>query len=220
MARPLWLEALVVAGVTVAALAAYDGYRAWRGASDEIAEGLSRREQARKFAIHDAVLTDQDGNKVRFYDDLLRDNIVAITFMYTSCSKNCSLATQNVARAREMIAERTDKPVTFLSITVDPERDGPAELKRFAEAQGLSPSWRLLTGSPEDLKELRRKLGVYDPDPTIDGDASSHSGLVVLGNEPEGRWMMVPALANAVRIRQAVERVVLPPTQWSRVRPS
>jgi len=33
----------------------------------------------------DYVLTGHDGRKVRFYEDLLRDKVVLINFMYVNC---------------------------------------------------------------------------------------------------------------------------------------
>lgn len=218
MRRSMWLEGAVLVLGTAVVLGSYDYVKAWFAAPEVASQDATRRERTRINNLANIELTDQDGKKLRFYDDLVHDQIVAITFMYTSCSKTCSLATQNVARARELIATYTDKPVRFISMTVDPERDGPAELKRFAAAQGLSPSWQLVTGAPEDLATLRRKLGVYDPDPVVDGDAASHAGVIILGNEPTGRWMKVPALVNPVRIQQAVERVMLPPEKWARGR--
>ena len=215
MQRSFWVEGLAIAGVTVAALAAYDHVSVGASEHDAIALDRSRRERVQG-NLSNFELLDQDGRTVRFFEDLVAGEIVAITFMYTSCSTNCSLATQNVARARDLMAEYTDKPVRFVSITVDPERDGPQELKRFQAEQGLDASWRLLTGAPHVVTALRTKLGVYDPDPVVDVDAASHSGLVVLGNEPAGRWMTVPALVNPVRIRQAVERIMLPPEKWSK----
>ena len=41
-----------------------------------------------------------------------------------------------------------------------------------------------------------------------------HAGIVILGNEPQGRWKAISALSKPVRIRQAIERTLLPPGQW------
>src|SRR5262249_44793320 len=65
-----------------------------------------------------------------------------------------------------------------------------------------------------DIELLRRSLGAYELDPVLDADRTQHAGVVILGNEPRGRWRAIPALANPVRIRQAIERVLLPPSRW------
>ena len=38
--------------------------------------------------------------------------------------------------------------------------------------------------------------------------------MLVLGNEATGRWTMIPSLVHPIRIRQALERVILPPELW------
>ena len=68
--------------------------------------------------------------------------------------------------------------------------------------------------SSDLIERLRRSLGVYDLNPAIDNDPSQHAGVVVLGNEPDGRWKSVPALAHPVRIRQTIERTALSPKEW------
>ena len=52
--------------------------------------------------------------------------------------------------------------VFFLSITVDPERDTPAVLKRYAEAyRSNTAGWAFLTGSPAEIREVSRDYGIY-----------------------------------------------------------
>ncbi|MGH9021585.1 MAG: hypothetical protein ACRDV9_00535 [Acidimicrobiia bacterium] len=86
-------------------------------------------------------------------------------------------------------------------------------LRAFAHAQGVGPGWLFLTASPRDVEQLRRKLGVYDLDPVVDADRTQHAGTLVLGNEPRGRWKAISALSKPVRIRQAIERTILPPAR-------
>ena len=67
------------------------------------------------------------------------------------------------------------------------------------------------------LVEVQRALGDRvgrDLDPIVDADRKQHTGLVILGNEPVARWKAISALSKSVRIRQAIERTMLPATQW------
>ena len=72
----------------------------------------------------------------------------------------------------------------MLSITVDPEHDGPAQLSGYIKAQGIdTKSWLFLTGSPVNIDrlltdfQLRRRR---DPD----GSVEHISGVFILG--PDG----------------------------------
>ncbi|PYN94872.1 MAG: SCO family protein [Candidatus Rokuibacteriota bacterium] len=159
-------------------------------------------------------LTTHEGRSVRFYDDLVKGKVVAINFMFTSCRIACPVTTPKLVEVQKLLGERSGRDVTFLSITLDPEHDTPEVLRTYARAYGAGPGWYFLTGKQNDIERLRRKLGVYDLNPVVDADRTQHAGILVLGNEPRGRWKAVATLSKPVRIRQAIERTILPPNQW------
>jgi protein SCO1 len=52
--------------------------------------------------------------------------------------------------------------IFFLSITVDPERDTPEVLTRYAQVHGASLSgWAFLTGTPDEIRAVARQYGIY-----------------------------------------------------------
>jgi protein SCO1/2 len=159
-------------------------------------------------------LTTHEGKSVRFYDDLVKGKVVAINFMFTNCRIACPVTTPKLVEVQKALGERSGRDITFLSITLDPEHDTSKVLQAYARAYGVGPGWYFLTGKQNDIEQLRRKLGVYDLNPIVDADRTQHAGILVLGNEPRGRWKAVPTLAKPVRIRQAIERTILPPNQW------
>ena len=54
------------------------------------------------------------------------------------------------------------KKIAFVSITVDPERDTPEVLKEYAQAFGANlAGWSFLTGSPEAIRDVTRRYGVF-----------------------------------------------------------
>jgi protein SCO1/2 len=159
-------------------------------------------------------LITHEGRRVRFYDDLVKGKIVAINFMYARCRGTCSPATANLAQAQKSLRERMEQEVTFLSLSLDSDHDTPDVLKAYARNHGAGPGWYFLTGKRENIELLRRKLGAYELDPVIDADITQHAGIVILGNEPKGRWKAISSLSKPVRIRQAIERTILPPSEW------
>ena len=44
---------------------------------------------------------DQNGKKLRFYDDVMKGKILLIDFMFTGCDGVCPLATENLARVHD-----------------------------------------------------------------------------------------------------------------------
>lgn len=52
--------------------------------------------------------------------------------------------------------------VAFAAITVDPERDTPEVLRRYAAAHGAAPArWAFLTGTPDEIRAVARAYGVH-----------------------------------------------------------
>src|SRR4029077_3148619 len=90
-------------------------------------------------------LITQDGKKVRFYDDLLKGKIVVIDLFYTQCLDSCPLETARLAQVQRMLGDRVGRDIYFYSISIDPWRDTPAQLKAYAEKYRIGPGWLFLT---------------------------------------------------------------------------
>jgi protein SCO1/2 len=118
-------------------------------------ERLSRIGPAPEFA-----LTDQDGKLLAL--KALRGKVLAITFIFASCADTCPLLTATLAGVQDRLGAAFGPDIHFVSITVDPERDSPVMLKRYAEAhRAKSAGWSFLTGTPAEIREVTRAYGVY-----------------------------------------------------------
>jgi protein SCO1/2 len=141
-------------------------------------------------------LRTHEGKTVRFYDDLIKGKIVLINFMYVNCDGICPGQTANLVQVQRTLGDRLGRDVFIYSITLDPKRDDPEALTQYARAYRTRPGWSFLTGDPEDIELLRRRLGFVDPDPERDKDRSNHIGVVLIGNEALSRWSACPALSD------------------------
>jgi len=160
--------------------------------------------QSRKFS--NIWLTTQHGRRVRFYDDLVKDKVVMINLMYTTCTNVCPLNTVQLTKLHHLMKRWMGRDVTLLSITIDPDVDKPATLKQYWEAFGAKPGWLFLTGKFEDVEKLRRELGVYDLDPEIDADKSQHSGVLTIGNDRTDRWLALPIMMHLRQLAMTILR--------------
>jgi protein SCO1/2 len=105
-------------------------------------------------------LTAQDGLRLSLNE--LRGKVVVITFIYTSCADACPLLTAKMAGLQDELGTAFGPQVFFISITVDPERDTPEVLTRYAQAHGANLSgWAFLTGTPEEIRAVARQYGIY-----------------------------------------------------------
>src|ERR1700730_7886781 len=107
----------------------------------------------------DFVLVNQDG--ARFDSAKLRGKIVAIDFIYTTCTDVCPLFTANFADLQRALNKEHAGNVFFISITTDPEFDSPKVLKAYAQRYGAEfNNWAFLTGTEEQLKAVWKGLDI------------------------------------------------------------
>jgi protein SCO1 len=119
--------------------------------------------QAAKYFPNLELLT-QDGDRVRFYEDVLKDRTVLINFRFTTCTAVCLPMTANLARVQKQLGDRLGRDIAMISITVDPEADTPPALKAFSEKFGAKRGWYFLTGKKENVDWVPYKLGGYMED--------------------------------------------------------
>lgn len=123
-----------------------------------------------------------EGKTVRFYDDLIRDKVVVVSFMFTSCTDMCPINTARLTQVADVLGEALGKDVFFVSISVDPENDTPEKMRAFADAFYQGPGWTFVTGSPENLKTITYQLGNREE------NRSDHINEIILGNDRTGEW--------------------------------
>lgn len=124
----------------------------------------------------------QDGETVRFYEDLIKGKLVVISFIFTSCTDFCPINTARMTQVADALGEALGRDVFFVSISVDPENDTPEKMKTFAEAFYDEPGWTFITGTPENLRTIGYQLGNRDP------VRSNHINEIILGNDRTGEW--------------------------------
>lgn len=155
--------------------------------------------------------TDQDGRARELSD--LAGRVQVVAMVYTHCSYACP---RIVAQMKRIEAEAAgwglEERVGFVLVSIDPERDTPERLARFAESSRLDPGrWTLLNGSDDQVLELSVLLGVkYQA--TAEGEFAHSNVLTILdpagvaahrveglGAELDGGLETVRALAEETR---------------------
>jgi protein SCO1 len=113
-------------------------------------------------------LTSQDGGQVTLAD--FRGKVVAVTFIYTLCTTTCPILTPMMSFVQDQLGHDFGTKIAFISITVDPDRDTPQVLKKYAQAFGANlAGWAFLTGTPDAIGDVTRRYGVF-ASKTANGD--------------------------------------------------
>jgi protein SCO1/2 len=147
----------------------------------------------RRSRFPNMALITHEGKAVRFYDDLVQDKTVVIHFMYTSCTDSCPLTTANLAQVQTALGPRVGRDLFLYSVTVDPERDTPELLRTYAKRFDVKPGWLFLTGTKQDIRDLRRTFGDEGKGGFWQSD---HLRLLAYGVEPLERWGKCSAMLN------------------------
>ena len=161
----------------------------------------TERSPAEKY-FSDVELIDQDGRKVRFYSDVLKNKVVIINTFFTTCTGICPPMNRNFEKIQEALGDRLGKEAFLVSISVDPETDTPTRLKEYGRRFHARPGWIFLTGKKENVDWALYKLGQY-----VEAK-DSHNSIFIIGNEPKGLWKKAMGLAKADEIIKIVEDVI------------
>jgi len=150
----------------------------------------------------DVELLDQDGKKLRFYSDILKNKVVVINTFFTTCTSICPPLNRNFEKMQDALGDRLGKDAFLVSISVDPETDTPTRLKDYGRRFHARPGWVFLTGKKENVDWALYKLGQYVE------TKDDHTSILIIGNEPRGLWKKAFGLAKADELMRILEDVI------------
>jgi cytochrome oxidase Cu insertion factor (SCO1/SenC/PrrC family) len=131
--------------------------------------------------VPDIKVYDQNGNRLNFYTDLIKNKTVAINFIFTTCTTICPPMTATFRRVQEELA-KTALDVKLISVSVDPATDTPERLRDFAAKFKAGPGWTFVTGDKAEMDSLLRALGAAV------ADKNDHSPMILVGNDATSYW--------------------------------
>jgi protein SCO1/2 len=157
--------------------------------------------------VPDFALVDHRG--VDFSSQGARGRILLIDFIYTHCPGPCPILTGIDVEIQKLVEDLGER-VLFCAISLDPERDTPEALTRYAEARGATASnWHFLTGPPADVADIVKRFGVSSQ-PAEDGELEHMVArfLVDPSGRIEERYLGLTHTAEAIAadIRRLAER--------------
>lgn len=163
--------------------------------------GAAEQTPAQKY-FTDVVLINQNGEKMRFYSDLLQGKVVIINSFFATCQGSCLPMNRNLEKVQAALGDRVGKEVFIISISVDPAVDSPASLKEYAKKLHAGPGWYFLTGDKQNVDFALKKLGQF-----VD-DKQDHLNIFIIGNERTGLWKKAFGLAQSDELVKVVESVL------------
>ena len=152
--------------------------------------------------IPDVSVIDQNGRRRHFYTDLVKQKVVAVNFVYTTCNTICPPLGATFGKLQKSLGEHFGKDVFLISISVDPATDTPDRLRSWAAQFGAQPGWTLVTGDKMELNRLLKVLGSDTASP------ESHSPMVLIINDKRAAWKRVYGLGSSAALSRSIEQML------------
>jgi protein SCO1/2 len=131
-------------------------------------------------------LVDQDGKPAD--QRLLNGKWSAVFFGYTYCPDVCPTTMQALAGAEAKLGDKA-RNLQVVFISVDPDRDTPAQLKTYLSTPAFPKGAIGLTGTPAQIAAAAKAYRVYyQKDGQGEGYSVAHSSIVYLMN-PAGKFV-------------------------------
>lgn len=150
----------------------------------------------------DVVLVNQNGEKMRFYSDLLKGKVVIINSFFGTCQGVCLPLNRNLEKVQQALGDHVGKDVNIISISVDPTVDTPASLKEYAKNLHAKPGWYFLTGDKQNVDFALSRIGQFVE------KREDHLNIFIIGNERTGLWKKAFGLAPDTELFKVVESVL------------
>ncbi|WP_456441668.1 SCO family protein [Psychroserpens sp.] len=114
----------------------------------------SLRNSNKNHTVANFELINQNGKTITQED--YKDKIYVVDFFFTRCTTICPIMTNNIGKLQEIF--ETDTDIMFLSLSVTPDIDSIAVLRKYADEKNVIDSkWNVVTGNKKHIYELARK---------------------------------------------------------------
>jgi protein SCO1/2 len=144
--------------------------------------------------VPDFTLTDQS-NQPFVSANTLRGKVWIADFIFTNCAGPCPRMSAQM-RQVDTALRHDIKDLRLVSLTVDPARDTPAVLAKYAERYQAEPGvWYFLTGPQPDLHKLARNVFLLGD---VNGDLQHSTRFVLVDRQSRVRGYYLTSEDDAI----------------------
>lgn len=120
-----------------------------------------------------------DAQNSEFNSESLQGSYTILNFFFVGCQHICPIVNGKILT---LYKEYLEDNLRFLSVSIDPELDGPEALSEYADRFGVqAPKWTFLHGDLNLINKLQEELMVH-----VSKDKNMHTTRLFLIN-PEGQ---------------------------------
>lgn len=142
-------------------------------------KSISKNDFFKVMDLPDFELINQNNEPISQND--LADKVVIVEFFFANCPSICPVMNRNL---KSLFDEFQHPDLAIISITIDPKRDTPEQLKNYSDRLNInSPNWHFLSADRAYIEELSKKFNIYIGKDTSTAEFLEHSGKVALVNK-------------------------------------
>jgi protein SCO1 len=141
------------------------------------------------YTIPSVQLVREDGKAVDLASEIDDGRAVVLNFVFTSCTDICPLTTDMLSKFQTKLGKSLDK-VHIITISIDPEQDTPATLKKYAQKYKAKSQWNFYTGTVEASIEAQKAFQAYN------GDKMNHVPATYLRAAPGKPWQRIDGFVS------------------------
>ena len=143
--------------------------------------------------VPDFKLVDQNGDGFAA-ESTLNGHVWVANFMFTNCPGPCPRMSSQMHEVQTALA---GEDVRLVSLTVDPDRDSPPALAKYAAFYSATPGvWYFLTGSRETLNHLGQDIFKLNP---VDGSFDHSTRFVLVDRKSQIRGYYLTSEPDAIK---------------------
>ena len=148
---------------------------------------------------------DQDNRKITL--GKFENKRVILAMIYATCQSACPVIVNDMKTIESAIPADKINDYRFILVTIDPSRDKPSVLKKYAAAKNLdSGRWTLLNGSENDVMQLAMMLG-FKYSKNADGSFTHSSLISFLNKKGEIKYQNEGLVLDTGVISQAIASI-------------
>lgn len=140
-------------------------------------------------SLPDVSLTDQHARSASLVKELIGDDLVIVTFNYTTCQSICGVGNAIMQELDRSVPDKLKRSVRLLSITINPTVDTPDVLAVASAEFTPSERWLWTTGEPADIATILSHAEVRV------ADIELHDLVFIVGDGKRKQFHRISSLA-------------------------
>jgi protein SCO1/2 len=165
-------------------------------------EQVGYQRSVHRYRVPNVELVDFFGHRTSLPQELPMDRPVLLNFIYTTCPTICPVLGATFYQVQKNLGEEASQ-VRMLSITIDPEKDMPEQLRDYAKRYGAGPQWVFLTGELNNIIAVQKAFDIYR------GSKVNHEPVTFLRPAGSSEWIRLDGIARAGDIIQEYQGVAV-----------